>query len=175
MAVRHAYSVTTEVSRFLIVQRTVASSAIYSYLDHCSSMNGWISCASTEPLNSARRFETAWDNCKDVRHMVWIEQNRNDDTESRAIHIATEFVDFNTLPEPTVWQRSNVSPGIACNAYSANNYDCILVYTSQQESSPEGQVVTSRFYTGTTQGQIFLHSFVEHPWSSICIQKKPAF
>lgn len=114
---------------------------------HCDGMTGWMACDSYKYVFTGKKISAAWDNYIDTPHITWINQNRLSDSESREILISSGFVEGHVLAEPTpTGIRSNVSPGISCNKFSANGYDCIIAYNRQDVANPNGQIYVKRFY-----------------------------
>jgi hypothetical protein len=128
----------------------LSSSSAAVYFRHCV---GSSSCTSTEIVRSAHRLAHAWDDYNDSSVTVWAHQNRLNSSQEREIRIAHDVVGVNTVGLPHLsGRRTTVAPAIACKAYQADGYDCIVAYVPFETAG--GTIVLGMFYRNF-QGQYY--------------------
>jgi hypothetical protein len=126
-------------------------------LEECTAMSGWYSCppASTTPVASAYRLQTAYDASSSLTVTAWTDQRRTSGGPGdHTVRIAFGDVSAQLLA-PAVQVpglRTIVSPGVACNPQSAAGgaggvYDCIVALADFD--SDDSRIVVARF-SGTT-------------------------
>ncbi len=132
------------------------STNIAGYLRSCDSMTGFLTCSSSSYVFSGREISVAWDNYNNRATTAWINQNRLNDSASREVMIATGFVNNFTLPVPSsLGVQSSIAPAVACNAFSAGGYDCIVAYTDQSASFKNVRI--KRFWSSTGTDRYNIH------------------
>jgi hypothetical protein len=106
-----------------------SASEIMGSLSHCTSMNGFLTCAATTPVNSSRMLSVSYATGAGRSVTAWVNQNRLDDTNDHEIKVAVGYVNNTTLPTPSgLGVGSLVSPGLACLNNAASGYDCMIAY-----------------------------------------------
>lgn len=108
-------------------------------LTECTSMSAWYTCspASTTPVASKYRLQTAYDESSGRTVTVWTDQQRtNGGAGDYQIRVAFGEIAPDMLP-PAVYvpasARTTVSPGVACSPQAADGssggtFDCIVAY-----------------------------------------------
>lgn len=110
------------------------STSNWGTLRACSGLSGFLSCSGTEYIYSGKPPAVSWDYEVDRTIFAWVNQNRDNDTDSREIRISVGYVNNYTLNEPIeTGLQSNVTPGIACSTNQALGYNCLLAYVSQED------------------------------------------
>ena len=114
----------------------------------------WEDCSSREYVYSNHALSSVWDPAIGMTHLVWLNDDRGDESSNREINLAGGIIDevnwmgqFSTVSYkvPTVIGQSSVTPGIACEpAHVGSLYRCILVYVSL--NSGLNRVSVRRFY-----------------------------
>jgi hypothetical protein len=114
-------------------------------LKECTTMTGFMTCSSSEYIQSSKEPAIAWAPSVSRSIFAWVNQNRQNDTDQREIRIAVGYVNQYTLPVATgTGMQSNVGPGIACSTGNANGYDCLMAYVPQSDG---GHYIRLRRFT----------------------------
>ena len=135
------------------------SSSNSGNLKECNSMTGFLSCSSHSYIQSGKPPAISWDYEVDRTVFAWVNQNRDDNSDSREIRIAIGYVDNFILPVATkTGIQSNVTPGIACRTNQADGHNCLMAYVDQRDG--EQRIKLRRFTpVATSTG----YSLVWHP------------
>lgn len=123
-------------------------SQISGGLSSCTSMSGFFTCAATAPVQTGKHVAVAWDNLNNRTVFAWANQNRSNNAQEREIRIAIGNISNTTLPQhDSLGVQTSVAPGVACNAFSAGGYDCIVAYVDPSEVM--NRVRTKRFFASS--------------------------
>jgi hypothetical protein len=124
------------------------TSQVQGSMSSCTAMSGLFTCSGTEPMQSGKHVAVAWDNFNSRTVFAWVNQNRANNTQEREIRIAIGNIGHTLLPQADgLAVQSSVSPGVACNAFSAGGYDCIVAYADQSDTF--NRVFTRRFWASS--------------------------
>ncbi|MFQ5881841.1 MAG: hypothetical protein ACE5I9_05145 [Candidatus Methylomirabilales bacterium] len=107
-------------------------------------------------IHTGRPVALAWDDYNDKTAFVWVNQTRSDGPDDREVRVSvghTGNMQINT--SDTLGVRSSVTPGIACQAFQAGSYDCILAYVPHEDT--HGEVFIHRFWAHLNGRQTVLH------------------
>jgi hypothetical protein len=124
-------------------------SGVVGSMNYCATMNDWMSCSPffQTPLYTGKQLAFAWDNWRNRTVAAWARQTRNDDAADRRVMIAIGHIEHWLLPEPDHLDvRTTIPPAVACDAFSAGNYDCIVAFTDQAD--PLNTLRIRRFWSG---------------------------
>jgi hypothetical protein len=117
-------------------------------MSFCSTMSDWMECSNSQPLYTGKQMAFAWDNWSARNRTVsaWARQTRLDDSEDRELLISIGYIHHWRLPEPdSLGVQTSIPPAVACDYFSAGNYDCVVAFTEQSDSLH--RLKTRRFYT----------------------------
>jgi hypothetical protein len=103
----------------------------------CTSMSQWMTCSATESISGERRSAFAYDDYTAETVMAWNPLANN------TARVTVGHVSYASFPMP--WNSGLVSrakPGLACSAYNAGGYDCVLA-----AADATGRIRTRRFWS----------------------------
>lgn len=108
-------------------------------------------------LYTGKGLAVAWDNRHNRTVVAWANQTRMDDPQDREIWLTVGHIDYTTLPQPAALGiRTSVPPAVACNAYSAGGYDCLLAHTEQNDSLNKLRIRRFFSISGTHRYEVYL-------------------
>jgi hypothetical protein len=121
------------------------TSQVSGSLSSCTAMSGFFVCNGTTPVQSGKHVSVAWDNLHNRTVFAWVNQNRANNAQEREIRLAIGNIAHTTLPQhDSLGVQSSVTPGVACESFSAGGFDCIVAYVDQTNTA--NRVRTRRFY-----------------------------
>jgi hypothetical protein len=123
-------------------------SQISGNLNDCTSMSGFLTCSGSAPLQTGKHVAVGWDNFNNRTVFAWVNQNRSNNAQEREVRVSIGNIGPTLLPQhDSLGVQSSVSPGVACNAFSAGGYDCIVAYVDPTDAF--NRVRTRRFFASS--------------------------
>jgi len=121
----------------------------YGDVEVCQSMQPGFGCdlMTTGSVWTGKAVSTAWDNWNDRTVIAWVNQDRLSAPTSRSLQVSVGTVvdGDDVLAEPEdLGVQVTTTPGLACNAFSAGNFDCIIAYVRHDD--PYSYVKVRRFW-----------------------------
>ena len=120
-------------------------------LEECTAMTGFLTCASSAPIYSARRVGSTYNDTIDRTVFVWTRSDPASENDFRRVRVAAGRVDSATLPVGEYFDAnatSIVGPDVACETNGAVSRDCIVAYVPHND--PERRVWVTIFDLDTT-------------------------
>ncbi len=128
-------------------------------LEECTNSTGFLSCSTSQPVQSAARVAVAWDDYNSRSVTAWIRQDRSQFVNE--VRVSVGMAGDALLPQssPILVSgqplTSTVAPGLVCKMYEADNYDCMLAVVPGDD--PLRRVTIYRFWVNESGSGHTLH------------------
>lgn len=119
-------------------------------LEYCTSLDDWLSCASSPSpvsVRTGKRQAIAYDPATQETIVAWANQTRADGVESREIWMSIGLdrqSNFYIMPPDRLGVRTAIAPAVACREYiEGRPYNCRVAYVDQDDKY--GHLVVQKF------------------------------
>jgi hypothetical protein len=90
-------------------------------------------CSSVDALYTGKMLSVAWDDWNNRSVVAWLKQDRQNEAQNRELMLSFSAGDGTLGYTTDVGAKSSVAPGLACKAFQAGGFDCVLAYVDEAD------------------------------------------